>query len=457
MKKKIIIGSIIAITVIAFATIGIYNTKSTTTANKQNKKSVAVHIEEIKSTNITSYVTTTGTIDSGTKESIYANASLKVDKILANPGDIVKKDDVLIAYDQKSKEDLEKQLEKAKLSLDIEQLNLEAILPKKSDLNARSKELENTNLSLKRSLEKKTTSYNDSKKLFDAGDLTKETLDDISDEIKTLTESIELNEIQLADIKEEQYIASQSLESLLTSGIDSKLSNQINIAQKQIQLQQLQVDSIEEELSNYITGTQSTTNGTVLSINAEEGTIINSDLPVAVIGDLNDLIIKIEVSEFDSPALKLNQKINITGDAFSGITYEGNIINISPVATKKNTSTGLINIVNVEAKVTSSDSLLKPGYSVDIDIITNEKENALVVPILSLLKDKDGNNYIFIVKDDNSLEKRKITPLIYSDLYVEVSDIKEGEKVVINPTAKLDEGTFVNPINNDENDKGDKS
>jgi len=457
MKKKIIIGSIIAITVIAFATIGIYNTKSSTTANKQNKKPVTIHVEEIKSTDITSYVTTTGSIDSGTKQSIYANAPLKVDKIIVSPGDIVKKDDVLVTYDQKSREDLEKQLEKAKISLDIQQLNLETILPKKSDLNATLKQLENTNSSLKRSLEKTTASYNDNKKLFEAGALSKENLNTLGDEVKSLTESLELNEIQLADTKEQRYIASQSLESLINSNIDSKLANQINIGQKQVQLQQLQVDDLEEQLSKYITGTKSTTNGTVLSINAEEGNIINNTLPIAVIGDLNDLIIKIEVSEFDSPSLKLGQKIKITGDAFTGITYEGNIINISPVATKKNTSTGLINVVNVEAKVKSTDTLLKPGYSVDIDIITNEKENTLVVPILSLLKDKDGNTYVFIVKDDNTLEKRKITPLIYSDLYVEVSDIEEGEKVVINPTSKLDDGTFVNPVNNEDSDKGEKS
>ena len=154
---------------------------------------------------------------------------------------------------------------------------------------------------------------------------------------------------------------------------------------------------------------------------------------------------KVNVSQYDAPSIQKGQKAQITGDALGDASYNGEVIKVAPAATKIVRNGNEEMVVAVEIEVKDKQAELKPGYSVDVDITTKEKKDVVVVPIISVLKEKDGKQIVYIVSKEFKVEKREVQVGAYSDLYMEVSGIKEGEQIVINPDASIKEGMFVKP------------
>ena len=60
------------------------------------------------------------------------------------------------------------------------------------------------------------------------------------------------------------------------------------------------------------------------------------------------------------------------------------------------------------------------------------------------LKRELGQYFVFVLKSDNTLEKRFIKPGIQSDVDAQVLEgLADGERVVLNPSNSLAAGTLV--------------
>jgi HlyD family secretion protein len=71
---------------------------------------------------------------------------------------------------------------------------------------------------------------------------------------------------------------------------------------------------------------------------------------------------------------------------------------------------------------------LLPGYSADIEVILNSKEQTLRVPTEAILE----NNKLMILNDDDVLEERDIQPGLSNWSYTEVlTGLNSGEQVVL--------------------------
>ena len=67
---------------------------------------------------------------------------------------------------------------------------------------------------------------------------------------------------------------------------------------------------------------------------------------------------------------------------------------------------------------------------------------------MSYLTDDEGNDYVYIVNDDNRLEKRIVTLKTYSDMYISAEGVEVGERVVDSPDDMLlSEGMLVSDAN----------
>jgi len=84
------------------------------------------------------------------------------------------------------------------------------------------------------------------------------------------------------------------------------------------------------------------------------------------------------------------------------------------------------------------DTPLRPGMSVEANIVIREKANALLVPA-----DAVQGNAVFVV-DGSRIKKRAVTIGIRGTRAVEVLDgLKEGERVASPATAALTDGARV--------------
>jgi len=471
-KQKMGVGIIIICVFVIFAFIGWSNNTKNDNDKKFPKNAISVQVDTVKQDKIISKIKAKGTVEVKMKEALYVNTPSTIKEVLVEVGDKVEKDQVLIKYDLKTIDDLNQQLKQALIQLEIQELTLKNLTLPAADTDVEKaksavaqseqgvqdalsslKQAEMNYNQNKRSLEEAEKQYKNNQVLFEEGAISKAEVEKSYEQIQISEDKLEISSMQIQSAnrviensKQQKIISEKNLNDLTNKENNISYQNQIKTQRKQIELQKLQIDHLQKQKEQYIQNTKSPMQGTVLKIGGEKETVVNPGVPVIEIGDLDQLYIKVDVNEFDAVDLKEGQKVKITNDALEQVSYEGVVNKIAPVAITKQVSTGVESVVQVEITFNGTETILKPGYSVEAEIITKYQEKATVIPILALIKDKDGTPIVYTMKEDYSIEKREVRVGTYADLYVEVEGITLGEKVIINPNTQVKEGGYVKPI-----------
>ena len=131
--------------------------------------------------------------------------------------------------------------------------------------------------------------------------------------------------------------------------------------------------------------------GIVTLLELEVGEIVTSGRsafsqspPLMTIVDPSKMVVKTFINEVDMERLDEGQRADIKVDAYQTKTYEGQVYEISPSGQQQD------NIISFEVmiEVLGSPEELMPGMSTDVDIITYEEKNVLMVPIDAIINEK---------------------------------------------------------------------
>jgi HlyD family secretion protein len=204
-----------------------------------------------------------------------------------------------------------------------------------------------------------------------------------------------------------------------------KKNLELSIKQKEIDLEQAKnkLNDLKEDLNDYyITAPLS---GILSTLNIKKGDLIASN---QIIGTIitNQKIAKISLNEIDVAKVKVGQKAILTFDAFPDLKVKGKIIEISTVGKEEQ---GVVSY-DVKISLEEENKEIKPGMSVNAEIIVDRKENVLLVPNSAIKSDRMGK-YVEVVKD-NKIEKRYIKTGISNDEFTEVLEgLNEGEIIII--------------------------
>lgn len=173
--------------------------------------------------------------------------------------------------------------------------------------------------------------------------------------------------------------------------------------------------------------------GTVAEINAELGEFVTPSppgiptLPPIDLLDTSCLYISAPIDEVDAPKIKIGMSACVLLDAFVSNRCSGKVTRIAPYVLEKEKQA---RTVEVEVKLTDEKDLqgLLPGYSADIEITLDNKDQALRIPAEALLE----NNQVLVFQKDGLLVERDIQPGLSNWNYIEVlSGLREGEKIVL--------------------------
>ncbi len=171
--------------------------------------------------------------------------------------------------------------------------------------------------------------------------------------------------------------------------------------------------------------------GTVNAVNIKNGDDLsrlsgnsNSQAPI-VLGDLNTLKAQVEVSEVDIANVKISQNATLTFNAISDFETSGKVEKIDSLGT----STSGVVTYNVIVNFDSLDSKIKPGMSVSASIITEVKQDTIIVPN-SAVKLENKNYYVEILKNGIPNKKSVEIGLENTTKTEIVSGISEGENVI---------------------------
>lgn len=459
MKKKIIIISTVVI--LGFGTI---LGSSLSKQKKQNASSIpaSVPVETVKSQQVISNVDATGTVTFKNKVSIYAKSNGKVLNVVAKEGTDVSEGDVLINYDQSTLDNLKRQLNEANLALKSSKLALEALyIPADDaqlaqqqtqitqaernieDTKANISELDDNILTAKRDLE-------NAKNLYNQGAISLTELTNFQNNLKNYEKQKRSLETNLV-VSEQQLAANKKqYESLKNKTNDASTKNRIESQKVAISQAELRVSQIEQDIKKYEQNVLAPVTGTITKIYTSDGENVPEGKLLAEMGNLNDLIIESYIPEYDMPNIKVGQKVTIKSDSFPD-EFEGSVTKIYPVAEKINSSGTEKNVVKVEISM-PLNSQLKVGYSVKLDITTNIDNNALVIPTISYMTETNEDPYVYVVKEDGTLEKRRIKIKSFESSVVSVEGVSEGEIIVSSPDETLAPGMKITPLSQENTD-----
>jgi membrane fusion protein, multidrug efflux system len=177
--------------------------------------------------------------------------------------------------------------------------------------------------------------------------------------------------------------------------------------------------------------------GVITYRGVDRGDIALARTHVLTITNLDQLVILVNISELDVPHIAIGDDVNIRVDAIRGSEFTGKVRRVFPSA---NPDTRL---VPIEVDLLSKDSRLFPGMFARVEFKTERRENTLVIPVVGLLTNPRGGNYVFVV-NDSVAHYREVVPGLRTDRYVEVLEgVTESEKIVVVGAGALTDGMKV--------------
>ena len=144
----------------------------------------------------------------------------------------------------------------------------------------------------------------------------------------------------------------------------------------------------------------STTEGTVSGLSAEEGETVTAGSTLAVVAQDDSLRAVLYVNESLASQVEVGQRAEITGVGFPDITFEGEILSISDEAVQQASTTGKETVVEVVLQVLNPTDDIKPGYTIKAAITTNEINTLFKIQKIKDTAKRDTN--INLLKDSRS-------------------------------------------------------
>ncbi len=498
-KKKITFIAIFTIIILSIIFILVKNIK-----NHKNSNEISVKADTVSRGTIVKTISAKGEVKLLKNDVIHVDIDSDIESIPVKNNDFVKKGDLLIKFKHSNKEKLERNLKDAELELKSSEVSLEdskipadkvdlkdaettLIKTKQSieDINTKLqndlKEIEinleqvNSNISKqKRIVKDAQDDFNDIQVLYNSGGASQKEFDRITTNLKNSQDSLDILESQKKQIEQnkkftlENYTSNkkqeeENLELAKTRYNDlinklNKRETKNNIEEQEITVKrnQLKVQQLKDDLSKFKEAIYSPVDGTVVSLNVKEGELVLEGTSLMEIAKSKDYVIKLHVNERYANEIAVGQKVDIEGTSLGKAVLKGKISKIDDIATTSTSGTVVERTIDAEVTLLNEKediNLLKPGFSIDSTITTKTKENVLIIPILSSLSEESNNkNYVYIIKSDNTLEKRYVELGDYSDMYVEVTGLNEGDKIVSEPSTDLQNGIKVNIISNENSD-----
>ncbi len=173
--------------------------------------------------------------------------------------------------------------------------------------------------------------------------------------------------------------------------------------------------------------------GTVTEVIGMTGDQVSAGSAVFRLDDLSRLFVDVEVPEIDINRILIGQSVDLSFDAISNKTYQGRVHSVAQVGRVQN---GLVNF-SVVIEILNADEQVLPGMTAAVNIIISQIEDALIVPNRAI-RLVDNQQVVYILKNGEPIAVN-ITIGSSSDSMSEViaGDLKEGDKVILNPPSSF--------------------
>lgn len=359
---------------------------------------------KVEKGDLKSNVYISGTVEANDSRNISYMGGGLVDEVYVKAGDRVTADQVLVKINS---DKLDSELKKLMNELGISKTELNKL--KQRGIGDAEAAYKNAQISF----ENAKNAYESNQSLYKSGAIS-------SDE--------------LSRSKQQYDVAKLSLDNAQVAYNQAKAQVDIKISEQRLQSSNITIADLQKDIEKTVVKTPIA--GTVTSVNAKAGEVLPNNGILLTIEDLDKKIVKAYVSENEINRISLGQKVRITGNSIKGKTFEGSVSYIAPGTIRQEGSKN----VKVEVKIALNENVpeLRPGFNVNLEIVTAERNGVLMVPFEAIGTETDGRKYVNVIEDEagkkgSSVKKVYITTGVEGDIAVEVisGDLKEGQALEV--------------------------
>ena len=157
--------------------------------------------------------------------------------------------------------------------------------------------------------------------------------------------------------------------------------------------------------------------GRIYELRTKTGEMVSLQQPIALIGDVQQFLVEMEIDERDISKIKEGQEVIVKLDAYKE-TFKARISSISPYLDAQTQT------FHAEARFEGLHPTFYPGLTAESNIILQKKNQVWVVPLKALIE----NQYI-----ETSQGKKKVTTGLRNAQFVEITSGIDTEIEIILP------------------------
>lgn len=467
MKKKKGKKIVILIIVIALIVAGLWACSNT---GEQAVNVVEVIRPEIGS--IEEVVSVSGTVESEEVKTYFAPVTGELSEISVEAGDVVKAGDMLISYNM---EEMEEVLEQARLQYISGNNSYNETLADNTDAQKKLKEansqlavleqqIKDQKAYVKAMYEQLETVQTERANKFAEKDLELQK-QLIALQTDPITNADAITQLQL-EMQNNQYAAQKvnSTEDLIEyqKSIEAEEEKLAEYEQKKAEMEaqkqtaemgviteyqkdnlsvseQLNLMTYENAQEDYELAEQGIVadfDGVVTEVLAINGMPVAESSQLLTVANSDEVKVSFSVGKYDLARIAVGQSAEIE---ISGSTYTGSITKINKMATL--TASGNAQI-GAEIHIDNPDEGIYIGLDAKVKIYADKAEDALLIPVMALNADKDGD---FVYVEENGIVVRKdVVTGISTTEYIEVKEgLSVEDKVIVSSLTTLEEGAAV--------------
>jgi membrane fusion protein (multidrug efflux system) len=170
------------------------------------------------------------------------------------------------------------------------------------------------------------------------------------------------------------------------------------------------------------------------------GDVVKSGDDLANLEEIDPLKLEFDVPERYLPRIAVGQTVDLKVTAFPDRKFKGEVYFIDPRVSESNRS------VKVKAHVPNHDSSLRPGMYANVELLIQEKKDAITIPEQALVPQGD-KQFVFRVKPDSTVELVPVETGIRHEGIVEVAaGLSSGDRIVSAGQQKIGPGSKVVPF-----------
>jgi len=208
------------------------------------------------------------------------------------------------------------------------------------------------------------------------------------------------------------------------------------VALAQAQVDQAKASLRQAELALDGSVIEAPFDGVVAVVHADLSDLIGPNMPVISLIDATEFHIDVRVDETDVGQIAVGQDVEITLDAFRDEFIEGEVSYIAPTATM---DAGIVSYL-VRISIRPTELALRSGLTANASIITQVRENVVLVPNLAISIDPESGDKYVTKKTLTGLVKTYIETGLANDVVSEVTaGLQEGDTVAISSLSSREQ------------------